>query len=103
MSLLWRQTTVSQEWLAEQLQMQSAANVSQLLRRAQKHRGAVRLPRALSELHCRFDEAARPILVVKICTLTLTPNPASVRSGYRSRRHFTSEADEPTDSLPVRS
>jgi len=47
-NLLWRQTTVSQEWLAEQLQMQSAANVSQLLRRAQNQRGAVRVPRALA-------------------------------------------------------
>lgn len=32
--LLWRGTTVSQGWLAERLAMRSAANVSQLLRRA---------------------------------------------------------------------
>jgi hypothetical protein len=32
--LLWSRTTVTQEWLAEKLQMRSAANVSQLLRRA---------------------------------------------------------------------
>jgi hypothetical protein len=32
--LLWSRTTVTQEWLAEKLQMLSAANVSQLLRRA---------------------------------------------------------------------
>ena len=32
--LLWRRTTVSQGWLAEKLAMRSAANVSQLLRRA---------------------------------------------------------------------
>ena len=31
--LLWRRTTVSQPWLAERLQMRSAANVSQQLRR----------------------------------------------------------------------
>jgi hypothetical protein len=31
--LLWKRTTVSQEWLAKELQMRSAANVSQLLRR----------------------------------------------------------------------
>jgi hypothetical protein len=29
--LLWRRTVVSQEWLAEKLQMKSAANVSQQL------------------------------------------------------------------------
>ena len=31
--LLWQRTTVSQRWLAEQLQMRTAANVSQLLKR----------------------------------------------------------------------
>ncbi len=31
--LLWKQTTVSQEWIAEKLSMRSAANVSQQLRR----------------------------------------------------------------------
>src|SRR5450432_815729 len=41
-----QRTTVSQEWLAEELQMRSAANVSQLLRRAQGKRG--RVPRALT-------------------------------------------------------
>ena len=44
--LLWKRTTVSQEWLAEELQMRSAANVSQLLRRAEGKRG--RVPRALT-------------------------------------------------------
>jgi REP-associated tyrosine transposase len=39
--LLWKQTTVSQEWLAERLKMRSAANVSQLLRRAEGRRGKV--------------------------------------------------------------
>jgi hypothetical protein len=31
--LLWKRTTVSQEWIAEKLSMRSAANVSQPLRR----------------------------------------------------------------------
>jgi hypothetical protein len=31
--LLWKRTTVSQEWIAEKLSMRSAANVSQQLRR----------------------------------------------------------------------
>ena len=31
--LLWRHTTVSQSWLVEKMHLQSAANVSQLLRR----------------------------------------------------------------------
>jgi len=31
--LLWRRTVVSQQWLADKLHMQSAANVSQQLRR----------------------------------------------------------------------
>ncbi|HBJ87212.1 MAG TPA: hypothetical protein DDZ88_25820 [Verrucomicrobiales bacterium] len=31
--LLWRRTVVSQQWLAEKLEMKSAANVSQQLRR----------------------------------------------------------------------
>jgi hypothetical protein len=39
--LLWKQTTVSQEWLAERLKMRSAANVSQLLRRVKGHHGKV--------------------------------------------------------------
>jgi hypothetical protein len=31
--LLWKRTTVSQEWIAKKLSMRSAANVSQQLRR----------------------------------------------------------------------
>ena len=46
--LLCKQTTISQEWLAEGLKMRSAANVSQLLRRAQGYRGKV--PRRLGSL-----------------------------------------------------
>lgn len=44
--VLWKYTTVSQEWLAEELQMRSAANVSQLLRRGRGERRLV--PRALT-------------------------------------------------------
>ena len=44
--LLWKHTTVSQEWLAEELCMRSTANVSQLLRRADDRHG--RVPRALA-------------------------------------------------------
>jgi len=36
--LLWENTTVSQEWVAERLKMRSAANVSQQLRRARLER-----------------------------------------------------------------
>lgn len=43
--LLWRRTTVSQEWLAEKLAMRSAANVSQLLRRG--HGKRAQMPAAL--------------------------------------------------------
>ncbi len=35
-ALLWRHTTVPQSWLAQRLHLRSAANVSQLLRRAAK-------------------------------------------------------------------
>jgi REP-associated tyrosine transposase len=43
--LLWKGTTVSQEWLADALKMRSAANVSQLLSRSQDKKDA--LPHAL--------------------------------------------------------
>jgi ribose 1,5-bisphosphokinase PhnN len=45
--LLWRQTTVSQEWLAEKLAMRSAANVSQQLRRLDRKQATAKLPDAL--------------------------------------------------------
>ena len=45
--LLWRRTTVSQSWLAERLAMRSAANVSQLLRRAGTGRMDRKLPKSL--------------------------------------------------------
>ncbi|HEY2714054.1 MAG TPA: transposase [Chthoniobacterales bacterium] len=47
--LLWRRTTVTQEWLADKLQMRSAANVSQLLRRAALKRGNQQPPGRLAD------------------------------------------------------
>jgi putative transposase len=52
--LLWRRTTVSQEWIAKKLAMRSAANVSQQLRRMKKEKIKNKLP---SELQ-RFLEQA---------------------------------------------
>ncbi len=45
--LLWRRTTVSQEWLAEKLAMKSAANVSQQLRRLDRKKVRAQAPEAL--------------------------------------------------------
>ena len=45
--LLWKRTTVSQEWIAGKLSMRSAANVSQQLRRAKKNRNPATLPAEL--------------------------------------------------------
>ncbi|MEY5011076.1 MAG: hypothetical protein RLZZ253_2215 [Verrucomicrobiota bacterium] len=42
--LLWKRTTVSQEWLAEKLSMRSAANVSQQLRRLDRGKVMGRVP-----------------------------------------------------------
>ena len=42
--LLWRRTTVSQEWLAEKLAMKSAANVSQQLRRLDRKKARAGVP-----------------------------------------------------------
>jgi putative transposase len=47
--LLWRRTTVSQEWLAEKLAMKSAANVSQQLRRLDLKKVRAQAPEALRE------------------------------------------------------
>ena len=47
-TLLWRRTTVSQVWLAERLAMRSAANVSQLLRRATRAKKDPKLPKRLA-------------------------------------------------------
>ena len=42
--LLWKRTTVSQEWIAEKLVMHSAANVSQQLRRFDRAKANAKLP-----------------------------------------------------------
>jgi hypothetical protein len=48
--LLWSRTTVTQEWLAEKLQMRSAANVSQLLRRTVVKRRNRQVPSGLGSV-----------------------------------------------------
>jgi len=42
--LFWKETTVSQEWIAEKLSMRSAANVSQQLRRLDREKTLGKLP-----------------------------------------------------------
>jgi len=42
--LLWKRTTVSQEWIAQKLAMRSAANVSQQLRRFDRTKANAKLP-----------------------------------------------------------
>ena len=42
--LLWKQTTVSQEWIAEKLSMRSVANVSQQLRKMNQRKTRGKLP-----------------------------------------------------------
>jgi putative transposase len=48
--LLWKRTTVSQEWIAENLSMRSAANVSQQLRRFDRVKTNAKLPPDLQSL-----------------------------------------------------
>jgi putative transposase len=48
-ALLWEKTTVSQGWIANRLQMRSAANVCQILRRAKQRRYHAELSKALCE------------------------------------------------------
>ncbi|MFZ4594238.1 MAG: transposase [Verrucomicrobiaceae bacterium] len=51
--LLWEHTTASQRWIAEQLGISSAANVSQLLKRTAKASSAAKLPGAFAAwLNC---------------------------------------------------
>lgn len=45
--LLWKRTTVSQEWISEKLSMRSAANVSQQLRRLDRAKTFAKIPREL--------------------------------------------------------
>jgi len=47
--LIWKTTTVSQEWIARRLQMKSAANVSQLLSRTRSGKNNEKLPISLDE------------------------------------------------------
>ena len=47
--LLWRRTVVSQEWLAENLAMKSAANVSQQIRRLNKKVAMKKVPEELKQ------------------------------------------------------
>jgi putative transposase len=47
--LLWKRTTVSQEWIANKLSMRSAANVSQQLRRFQRGKANAKLSHAMQE------------------------------------------------------
>ena len=51
--LLWRRTVVSQEWLAENLAMKSAANVSQQIRRLERKKALAGVP---EELRLFLDE-----------------------------------------------
>ncbi|MBV6501898.1 MAG: hypothetical protein CJBNEKGG_04439 [Prosthecobacter sp.] len=48
--LLWRRTVVSQKWLAEKLEMKSAANVSQQLRRLDGKSAIKKVPEELKQL-----------------------------------------------------
>jgi putative transposase len=47
--LIWEKTTVSQRWIARRLRMGGAANVCQILRRANQKKSRKTLPHALSE------------------------------------------------------
>jgi hypothetical protein len=68
--------TVTQEWLAEKLEMRSAANVSQLLRRAVVKRRNRQVPSRFADFINRTTQAAEGEReYVKICTLT----PNSIR------------------------
>lgn len=55
--LLWRRTVVSQEWLAEKLEMKSAANVSQQLRRLDGKSAIKKVPVEMKHL---LEEAEAP-------------------------------------------
>ena len=47
--LLWSRTTVSQEWLAENLHLKSASNACQVIRRYKRNREKVKLPKGLEK------------------------------------------------------
>jgi hypothetical protein len=42
--LLWKETTVSQQWIAGRLSMRSAANVSEQLRRLDREKNLCKVP-----------------------------------------------------------
>ena len=62
--LLWKRTTVSQEWIAEKLAMHSAANVSQQLRRFERAEANAKLSAEMRRFlkQARDAEACRVIL-----------------------------------------
>ena len=77
-------TTVTREWLAEKLQMRSAANVSQLLRRAVVKRRNRQVPSRFADFINRAIQAAESEReCVKICTLTPIPNSRFLFIGVR--------------------
>jgi putative transposase len=55
--LLWRRTVVSQQWLAEKLEMHSAANVSQQIRRLDRKQAVKNVP---AELRHFLEELDAP-------------------------------------------
>lgn len=55
--LQWRRTVVSQQWLAEKLEMSSAAHVSQQLRRLDRKHARAKVPEAMKQF---LDEADAP-------------------------------------------
>jgi putative transposase len=57
--LLWRRTTVSQEWLAGKLAMKSAANVSQQLRRLDYKKVRKQIPAAFRDFLDQMEPAAK--------------------------------------------
>jgi len=57
--LLWKKTTISQEWIAEKLSMRSAANVSQQLRRFNRVKNQSKLS---PEMQAFLKEAWNPTL-----------------------------------------
>ena len=56
--LLWRRTTVSQEWLAAKLAMKSAANVSQQLRRLDRKKVREQAPEAFRDFLEKAESSA---------------------------------------------
>jgi REP element-mobilizing transposase RayT len=56
--LMWRRTTVSQEWLAAKLAMKSAANVSQQLRRLDRKKVREQAPEAFRDFLEKAESSA---------------------------------------------